>query len=99
MSCDILIPGPPHGNNCLLQNETGSGVVQEPGFQITQAEQELVSSCSLKTQIVSTAVLKIGRYMPVYRTGNFFVPEFHTGTYQYILYEFIFFSILTIQQR
>jgi hypothetical protein len=25
-------------------------------------------------------VLEMGRYMPVYHTGIFFVPEFHTDT-------------------
>jgi tRNA U38,U39,U40 pseudouridine synthase TruA len=32
----------------------------------------------------------MGRCIPVYRIGTFFVPEFHTDTYQYILYPFIF---------
>jgi hypothetical protein len=28
--------------------------------------------------------------MPVHYTGTLFIPEFHTGTYQYILYPLIF---------
>jgi hypothetical protein len=30
---------------------------------------------------------------PVYHVELLFVPEFHTGTYQYTLYQFIFFFI------
>jgi hypothetical protein len=36
-------------------------------------------------------LLEIDRYMPVYHTGIFVVSEFHTGTYQYLLYTYIFF--------
>jgi hypothetical protein len=30
----------------------------------------------------------MGRYMPVCNTETFFVSEFHTGTYQYMLHSF-----------
>jgi hypothetical protein len=29
-------------------------------------------------------VLEMSRYMRIYRTGTWFVPEFYTGTYQYM---------------
>jgi hypothetical protein len=38
----------------------------------------------------------MGQYMPVYRTGaSFFVPEFHTGIYKYILYPFTIIITIT----
>jgi hypothetical protein len=41
------------------------------------------------------AVLEMGHYMPVYHTRAF-VPEFHTGTYKYIMYPFVFFVFLAV---
>jgi hypothetical protein len=40
------------------------------------------------------SVLKMGRYMLVYHTGTFSVPEFHTGTDQYIAIVTILFSFI-----
>jgi hypothetical protein len=41
-------------------------------------------------------VLEVGRYIPVYHTGTFLVPEFYTGIYQYILYRLSFIFIFLV---
>jgi hypothetical protein len=41
-------------------------------------------------------VLEIVRYMPVYHTGNSFIPEFHADIHNYTLYPFIFCVFLSL---